>query len=176
MSHARKSETKPKSSETKIPPKSHWTRVRENFEFDHEEETGHPLIGAHVQASCLRCHNDRGLVQVFVARGCGGCHPSPHRALLGLDCTRCHDQESWWEPAGLLLDHSRTAFPLVATHAMTPCDSCHPKASIADFRGAPARCELCHRNDAVGVAIPNHVTQGLLTDCENCHSALGWER
>ena len=30
------------------------------------------LRGAHAQAGCLLCHNDRGPVQQFAARGCGG--------------------------------------------------------------------------------------------------------
>ena len=39
-----------------------WTEIRDDFEFDHLAETGVPLNGAHAEATCLRCHNDRGPV------------------------------------------------------------------------------------------------------------------
>ena len=42
-----------------------WQTLKSDFAFDHEKETGVPLIGAHAQALCLRCHNDRGDVEHF---------------------------------------------------------------------------------------------------------------
>ena len=49
-----------------------WHRVRADFAFDHGASTGVPLLGAHSGAECLRCHNDRGPVAAFAARGCAG--------------------------------------------------------------------------------------------------------
>ena len=89
-----------------------WDVLVEDFTFDHEQQTGYPLEGAHATAACLRCHNDRGPVGVYVARGCGGCHPDPHAASLGMDCQRCHEQTSW-RPTGLIAEHARTRFPLM---------------------------------------------------------------
>lgn len=101
---------------------------------------------AHAWASCLRCHNDRGPVVSFAARGCGGCHPDPHTSSLGLDCERCHEQINW-RPTGLIAEHARTRFPLFGAHAVAPCESCHPGAAAGQFRGAPVECDLCHRAD-----------------------------
>ena len=60
-----------------------WDVLRQDFRFDHAEVTGFELVGQHATAACLRCHNDRGPVSVYVARGCGGCHVDPHRGRLG---------------------------------------------------------------------------------------------
>lgn len=57
-----------------------WDVLKEDFAFDHEKETGHPLTGAHGRAACLRCHNDRGPVAAYAARGCAGCHVDPRAA------------------------------------------------------------------------------------------------
>ncbi|MCA8960786.1 MAG: hypothetical protein KDC38_09745, partial [Planctomycetes bacterium] len=106
-----------------------WKTIRDSFEFDHLAVTGYALNGAHTGAQCLRCHNDRGPVDVYLARGCGGCHPDPHQSELGLDCERCH-VESTWAAIGAVVDHARTRFPLVAAHAIAPCESCHIRARV----------------------------------------------
>ena len=64
-----------------------WQTLRADFSFDHEAETGVPLSGAHAQAQCLRCHNDRGPVATFQARSCAGCHEDIHLGMLGVDCS-----------------------------------------------------------------------------------------
>ncbi len=152
-----------------------WDILRKDFSFDHEKQTGHPLKGAHAWASCLRCHNDRGPVVSFAARGCGGCHPDPHTSSLGLDCERCHEQINW-RPTGLIAEHARTRFPLFGAHAVAPCESCHPGAAAGQFRGAPVECDLCHRADLARATSPDHAASGWTTDCQRCHMPLGWER
>ena len=89
-----------------------WNALRSNFSFDHERETGVPLVGAHQRAQCLRCHNDRGPVATFVAQGCVGCHEDVHFGELGASCTSCHKQITW-QPVGQIERHNRTRFPLV---------------------------------------------------------------
>jgi len=150
-----------------------WDVLREDFSFDHEKETGYRLEGAHAEAACLRCHNDRGPVTAYVARGCGGCHPDPHASSLGLECQRCHDQRTW-EPTGLIAEHVRTRFPLYGTHAVTPCESCHPGASAGDFKGAPIECELCHQADLARATSPDHAASGWVADCQRCHTTTLW--
>ena len=152
-----------------------WDVLRDDFSFDHEKETGYRLEGAHAEAACLRCHNDRGPVTVYVARGCGGCHPDPHASSLGLECQRCHDQRTW-EPTGLIAEHIQTRFPLYGTHAVTPCESCHPGASAGQFRGAPIECELCHQADLAQATSPDHAANGWVADCQRCHTATMWTR
>jgi hypothetical protein len=126
-------------------------------------------------AACLGCHNDRGPVQVYVNRGCGGCHPDPHTATLGLDCQRCHEQTSW-RPTGLIVEHARTRFPLFGAHVAAPCESCHPGAPAGQFRGAPTACDLCHRADLARATSPNHAASGWTTACDRCHTPVAWEQ
>lgn len=150
-----------------------WDVLREDFAFDHEKETGYALRGAHESAACLRCHNDRGPVEAYIARGCGGCHADPHRATLGLECTRCHTESSW-KPTGLIAEHARTRFPLTGAHVAAPCESCHPGAETGDFRGASTECEMCHRDNALAVKSPDHAAVGWIRNCRDCHTASGW--
>ncbi len=102
-----------------------WQSLKSDFSFDHERETGVKLEGAHAQAACLRCHNDRGPVDLFAARGCAGCHEQVHQGALGPDCESCHQQESW-RAVGQFERHDSTSFALIAVHAITACRRCHP--------------------------------------------------
>ena len=149
-----------------------WKVLREDFAFDHAKETGTPLTGAHDRAACLRCHNDRGPVAAYVERGCGGCHVDPHKGSLGLPCTRCHNEDTW-DPDGAILEHVRTRFALAGVHAITPCETCHQRATAGDFRGTPVECHLCHQRDAIR-AFPNHAINGWIRDCERCHTPVAW--
>jgi hypothetical protein len=148
-----------------------WTELRTDFKFDHKKETGYALEGAHAQAACLRCHNDRGPVQQYVARGCGGCHSDPHRGLMGLNCTRCHDQMTW-QPVGQILEHAKTGFPLTGAHASLQCEQCHPRAAAQDYRGASPVCFSCHASD--DRRAPNHVTMNFPRTCGNCHNTVSF--
>jgi hypothetical protein len=150
-----------------------WGVLREDFSFDHTARTGYVLAGAHADAACLRCHNDRGPVTAYLARGCGGCHPDPHASSLGLDCEKCHEQTSW-RPTGSIADHARTGFHLVAAHAVAPCESCHLEAAVGQFRGAPRQCELCHQTNLASATSPDHIANGWTTNCERCHTPAGW--
>ena len=150
-----------------------WDIIKKKFTFDHEKETGYRLKGAHNEASCLRCHNDHGPIDEYVARGCGGCHPDPHASPLGLDCERCHGQIDW-KPTGLIAEHAKTRFHLVAAHAVAPCESCHLQAAIGQFRGTPLQCEFCHQRNLALANSPNHMVNGWTTNCERCHTPTGW--
>lgn len=151
-----------------------WDVIRGDFEFDHEKETGYALEGAHALAACLRCHNDRGPVKVYLERGCGGCHVDVHQGTLGMECTRCHNQDNW-SPVGLVLDHARTRFPLSGAHAVAPCEGCHPRATVGIYVGAPVECHFCHQ-EQVARAVPNHVVNGWQRDCTRCHDLTTWNR
>lgn len=150
-----------------------WKTLRPNFEFDHAAQTGFVLEGAHANAACLRCHNDRGPVQIYLERGCGGCHVDPHKSALGIDCTSCHNQMTW-DPTGLIADHAQTRFPLIGTHALAPCESCHTRAASGDYLGTPVDCHLCHQREALA-ASPNHVVNGWIRNCDQCHTPTQWQ-
>jgi hypothetical protein len=152
---------------------SDWHTLRADFTFDHEQRTGVPLEGAHAQAPCLYCHNDRGPVQQFAARGCAGCHGDPHLGRLGGACDDCHDQRTWVAREAIGR-HDRTRFPLVGAHAAAACFRCHPGAQVGNFAGASSVCVHCHGDDFARARNPDHAQSGFAQDCEQCHAPFGW--
>jgi len=150
-----------------------WSKIREDFRFDHLKETGVELSGAHAHAECLRCHNDRGPVGLFAQRGCAGCHEDVHRGKQGNECTSCHSQNSWSIGDALAL-HARTRFPLYGMHASIECWRCHPGAQVANFDRAAVQCENCHQSDLATATNPDHHAQGWTSGCEHCHSTASW--
>ncbi len=154
---------------------SDWQKLTAIFQFDHEAETGVALNGAHSSAKCLRCHNDRGPVETFQARGCAGCHEDIHTGNLGQDCQRCH-QESTWQPVGQIELHNRTRFPLVGVHAATSCRRCHLGAEIGNFFPTDPECITCHGNDLARAVNPNHAGLGWVNRCDRCHRPTSWNQ
>jgi len=150
-----------------------WADLREDFEFDHEAETGVALIGAHTQARCLRCHNDRGPVATFAARGCSGCHEDVHLGRLGKGCDECHQRQTW-RPTGMFERHAQTRFPLVGAHAVTSCRRCHVGAEVGVFTPTDVECVTCHQADLARAQNPNHVAFGWTQDCDRCHMPTTW--
>lgn len=150
-----------------------WLKVSDDFSFDHEKETGVPLYGAHLEARCLLCHNDRGPVATFAARGCGGCHEDVHFGRLGQNCRECHQEETW-RPFGQVARHNRTRFPLVGVHADTACRRCHPGAEVGNFVPTDTECVTCHADDLARTT--NHVGLGRTTNCDRCHMPTFWDQ
>jgi hypothetical protein len=150
-----------------------WSSIREDFAYDHAAETSFALEGAHAAAQCLRCHNDRGPVQLYVQRGCGGCHEDVHRGQLGADCSACHGQEHW-RPDEQMAMHVRLGFPLIGAHAETTCWSCHPDAQAGNFTRTSATCVECHAEDLALALAPDHQAQGWTSGCERCHIPTTW--
>ena len=150
-----------------------WQSLRADFVFDHAAETGVPLEGAHAHAQCLRCHNDRGPVADFAARGCGGCHEDLHIGTLGPNCAGCHTQSDW-HPYGMAEMHNRTRFPLVGVHASTSCRRCHEGAEVGRFVPTDIECVTCHRDDLLRTDDPNHIGLGWVDDCNECHLPTSW--
>ena len=150
-----------------------WHSIRADFTFDHEAETGVALRGAHQDAECLRCHNDRGPVDVFARRGCAGCHEDVHRGQLGGECAQCHE-ETDWEPNETIAMHRRTRFPLVGSHAAVACWRCHPGAQVGNFANADVECVACHASDLARASDPPHATLGWTSGCDRCHIPTTW--
>ncbi len=124
-----------------------WGGVRHDLSFDHERRTGYRLEEAHAHAACLRCHNDRGPVMEYVARGCSGCHGDPHASTVGSDCENCHGQGNW-KPVKSAVTSVRTRFHLVPAHAAPSCATCHVEAGIGRPQAGPAQCGPCHQDSA----------------------------
>ena len=153
----------------------HWQSLNPSFTFDHEAETGVALTGAHSQAKCLRCHNDRGEVAVFMSNGCAGCHEDVHLGRLGTDCTKCH-KETTWQPSGMIELHQKTRFPLVGVHTATDCRRCHIGAEVGVFFPTDTECVTCHRDDLLRAKNPNHVNLGFVDRCDRCHLPTSWNQ
>jgi hypothetical protein len=145
-----------------------WNTLREDFVFDHLAETGVPLEGAHARAQCLRCHNDRGPVEMFAVRGCAGCHQDVQQGTLGSRCTDCHEQDDW-RASPEVASHQRTRFPLVGAHLATQCWSCHPGGEVGNWARVDVTCITCHEGDAAGAQDPDHLANGWVDDCQRCH-------
>lgn len=150
-----------------------WTDVKDDFEYDHEAETGYALVGAHEGAQCLRCHNDRGPVETFAARGCAGCHEDVHEGLRGESCSTCHDESSW-RVTGAIADHERTRFPLVGAHATTSCRRCHEGIEAGVMAPLDIECLSCHQSDLARATSPDHLANGWTDACERCHVPTAW--
>jgi hypothetical protein len=152
-----------------------WHTIREDFTFDHEQETGVPLNGAHAVAECLRCHNDRGPVALFAQRGCAGCHEDVHRAQMGNDCTRCHGEVDW-RPEGEIALHAATRLPLAGAHAALQCWICHEGAAVGNFRNVDPQCASCHLDDYQATSDPDHVAAGYPLTCQDCHGFVAFDQ
>ncbi|MCA8956523.1 MAG: hypothetical protein KDC87_10650 [Planctomycetes bacterium] len=152
-----------------------WNELTATFQFDHEKRTGVPLHGAHGRAMCLRCHNDRGPVKTFQAKGCVGCHEDRHNGKLGTRCTKCH-QERTWQPVGQIELHNKTRFPLTGAHAATSCYRCHPGGLVGNFQPTDTRCVTCHQDDLAATKNPPHVGLGWTANCNRCHLPTRWRQ
>lgn len=150
-----------------------WNTLKDDFKFDHKARTGVELVGAHKEAQCLRCHNDRGPVQTFRNKGCAGCHEDVHNGNLGTNCTSCHD-ESGWYPRNAITRHNLTRFPLVGAHLSVSCNRCHPGSFVGNFSPTDHRCENCHQDDLLNTSNPPHLGLGWTQDCHRCHQPTRW--
>jgi len=154
---------------------SGWNELVDDFSFDHEAETGYHLDGAHAEAMCLRCHNDRGPVEVFAERGCAGCHEDVHQGDLGPDCASCHNERTW-NPQGMIQRHNKTRFPLVGAHALVSCHRCHPGARVGNFLPTDNECVTCHTDELNNTTNPPHIPLGWIDNCHKCHMPTAWEQ
>ncbi len=151
-----------------------WSQLAASFRFDHKAQTGVPLEGAHQQAQCLRCHNDRGPVAAFQRRGCVGCHQDVHQGTLGSDCKACHDQLTWLAH-GQVERHERTRFPLSGAHAGVACARCHAGGLVGRFVPSDSRCETCHQDELQATSNPPHIPLGWSRRCDKCHLPTRWK-
>lgn len=160
---------------------SDWHRLKEDFEFDHGAKTGVDLYGAHEEAACLLCHNDRGPVSVFQEQGCSGCHGDEHEGALGGNCTSCHSEVVWSDAlvgkgaAEFDRKHRQLGFPLIGSHAFASCNACHQGSDMGLYTATPRACEGCHGDDLAGAQNPNHIGLGWINRCDQCHQPFTWQ-
>jgi len=157
--------------------------------FDHSA-TGFLLTNGHANVPCASCHinNNYNLQIAPTACGTAGCHlttwqqtNNPVHSTAGpafalANCSSCHTTLGWDSAS---FNHNATGFPLVGTHATTPCVQCHVNNN---YTLTTADCMSCHTTDwnktqTIGGSVPNHVTAGFPSTaaaCSTCHTITKW--
>ncbi len=140
----------------------HTVEAWENPRFDHFEETGFELKGAHSELTCQSCHIGR--LEDPLEATCDACHADddPHEGTQ-TDCARCHVETSWHE---VRFNHDFTSFPLIGHHGAAACEACHLSNVFTD---AGSACFDCHSDD-------DYHTGVFGEDCGQCHNPNGWNR
>ncbi len=149
-----------------------WKKSSFTSTFDHST-THFPLLGKHLQVSCLDCHKDGDFKAAIPHDSCSDCHkPDPHQGQFqkrpdGGRCESCHTVQGWSPSLFSAADHAKTGFPLVFPHQKVSCASCHvPAGKETRYKIKFALCIDCHKDEHQGqFAAPpwnNH--------CEQCHN------
>jgi Zn finger protein HypA/HybF involved in hydrogenase expression len=144
-----------------------WVPVGKPPTFRHDT-TGFPLQSAHAQASCRGCH--RTLVFNQVGTACVDCHKDAHRGEMGFQCEACHTPTTWTNQRERFQAHSRTRFPLFASHSRLDCTACHRNQQPHQYTNTPAECGNCHLPTYMATTDPSHVQSGFSRRCEDCHN------
>ncbi len=102
-------------------------------------------------------------ILIWALSACSLFSQSPHGDKFKLDCSYCHEAESWKViPKQIKFNHDKTSFKLVGQHAAVNCKSCHTTLVFSD---AQSTCNSCHKDIHRG-------SVGL--DCANCHTPDSW--
>lgn len=137
--------------------------------FNHDR-TAFKLTGAHKITECIKCHpieeRKEEKFQKFkgIAFGsCSSCHKDTHLGKFGINCSGCHNTNSFKQISQSAFDHNKTNFPLIGKHNSVSCNDCH-KGKITD-KIEHQRCNNCH--------VDYHKGQ-FVSDCSVCHNENGF--
>src|SRR5664279_1620796 len=135
-----------------------------------------PLVQGHSAAKCIDCHKSGNFTNIPV--DCNSCHqqdflsaksPDHVASQFSTRCSDCHTLTPGWKPATF----NHTSFPLTLGHSTPACIDCH-KGGI--YTNTPTDCYSCHKADYTATTSPNHVTSGIATACQTCHTTTpGWK-
>jgi hypothetical protein len=151
-----------------------WKPARRAPDFDHSKSSRFALVGKHEEANCRSCHLDLRFDQPSIAASdCASCHVDVHLGQLSNECSSCHTTLGFADVPGLAL-HSRTSFPLSGSHLQISCESCHRDDRGGAYTTLLADCVTCHEADYANAESVDHVSLNFPTDCERCHTTLGW--
>ena len=106
--------------------------------------------------SCIACHEHNKTETDKVHSGVGGYN------YASASCLVCHPNGS----ADEVFNHNLTNFPLVGEHQQVECLSCHTNG----YQGTSTDCNSCHASDYLQTSNPPHVSLGISTACEECHT------
>jgi len=132
-------------------------------EFDHNNKTEFPLLGAHRKVQCQACHLD-DIADKKINTDCYSCHRTDdsHNKQQGKICSDCHNETSW--VSNVRFDHDLSDFPLVGQHAAIGCESCHLSS---EFKNVKSGCNDCHQSADIHKA-------ALGENCAKCHNPNDW--
>ena len=142
----------------------------ENARFDHNRLTDFSIEGRHNEAACHACHLPGDDVHETAGslkdrKDCIDCHvhQDPHKGKQK-ECTRCHSVYESWDKTPSF-DHEFTRFPILGSHGLLNCESCHMDRT---YSAAKVECESCHTSET------SH--RGVFTSvCETCHNSTLWQ-
>lgn len=133
------------------------------------------LKGSHGSLDCYECHSkDLEASNIFsdlrgvLETDCISCHDDVHEGKFGTNCAECHNENSFLDlNADIEFDHSLTDYELEGLHSDVECKSCHENSFTdpIDF----SYCRNCHEDFHNGQFVQ---TDGLVEDCNNCHTVF----
>lgn len=149
-----------------------WKKSQFAENFDHSK-TAFPLIGKHLEVSCVDCHERGDFKKPIKHDLCSDCHaPDPHGGQFakrpdGGKCESCHTVQGWTPSTFSVADHAKTGFPLVSPHASVKCADCHiPAGPATKFKIKFATCVDCHKDEHQG----QFAGDPWRNRCEQCHN------
>jgi nitrate/TMAO reductase-like tetraheme cytochrome c subunit len=139
--------------------------------FFNHDKTKFKLTDSHTKVDCIKCHikeklNEKSF-QKFTGlqfSNCTPCHQDVHKGEFGINCVRCHNEESFKSISKNSFDHNKTNFPLEGAHARVLCADCHGKNILAKLKFS--KCTDCHKDAHFG----EFIISNQIRDCKNCHS------
>ncbi len=151
---------------------STWKKSGFETKFDHSK-TQFPLLGKHLDVSCVTCHAGGDFKAPISHEFCADCHkPDPHggqflKRVDGGRCESCHTVAGWKPSTFSVADHAKTQFPLVSPHQKVKCEGCHkPAGKDTRYMIKFARCVDCHEDEHQG----QFASAPWRNRCEQCHN------
>ena len=149
------------------------TKFRPANGFDHNKSK-FKLKGAHQQQECIECHkkSTKNGVEYQAFNGlnfssCVSCHKDVHNGKFGINCLKCHNENSFKQPnlANGSFNHNATDYPLTGKHIGVDCKLCHKGNSFTNPINF-TQCKNCHKDFHNGDFVKN----GVSPDCKECHT------
>ncbi|MFN7955168.1 MAG: cytochrome c3 family protein [bacterium] len=136
--------------------------------FDHRATASIDCQDCHGETAWLPArvrHDSFPLSGGHAAPTCEDCHKTKPFGPIDASCVSCH-----------LADFTRAPRHVALGLPPSLCDQCHRITTFARHEASlPIDCFTCHRNDYLGTRDPNHVAEGISTDCAECHSTVTWD-
>ncbi|MGH7740889.1 MAG: hypothetical protein ACRENS_02580, partial [Candidatus Eiseniibacteriota bacterium] len=108
---------------------------------------------------CYSCHADKYATPIV----------NHTAAVFATTCQNCHTTAAW--NPGAFNHTTQTTFPLTGAHPAVACNQCHGDNA---FKGKSTLCVGCHKTDYDATTTPAHLSAGIPTNCESCHTTTDW--